>query len=504
MLSGDPRRGSALVISLMMAAILGTILASYLSMAFNQLKSSNRQHNQFQAQRLAETAMEKGLYALNHEFPVWDGGDAGKGQGRALGRNMSLDSTFSGTDGTWALDHTKDTATLTYLKDLGYGKTAYVTIVVDNFMRKASAGSLPLSAVTAETVIKNAQGNLLNRRRISADMEPRNPFQYGVTATGTMEFNYGAFKIRSFEPQTTYGDTLNYAFDDSAQVGAGKLVASYEGSLDVFGKVISGSSGSDSIGSGTKIQDSQTVDPHVNPIDFGLYHEGFYGDFPVFSPPAKVADYIYEVSPEWESLDLGTPSTAGDGYDPATGTYHYTLKNPNDDRFTIGDEQTLNIHGDTVIHVKNDFYLNYLGKMVIKPGASLMMYVGDDVQIIYGDMQNETREPSKLLIMESKTSHTNTPEWYVLNPSEFDGGFYGPNANLTLYGKEYWMSSGTVNGSAMVKNLRTYYSVDLNHDKNLFNNFLQDNRTLDDQFTFAPVNWTEENSSGYLAGDPSP
>lgn len=508
------REGSVLVISLMMAAILGTLLASYLTLAFNQLKLSNNQHFQQQAQRLTETAMEQGLYALNHEFPTFSTiipGTGGKGKGKAKGQTVT--TSMEGADGTWTLNSSTGTATLTYTRDLGSGRTAHVTIIVDNYMRKPGSEGIP-SAVTSETVIMDQSGNVISRRRITSDMEPRSLFPYGITASGQLRFESGTFKVRAYEPLTTYGDKINYHFDDSAVVGSGRLVST-GGNLDVFGRVITGDIGKDVLSKNSKIQDSLTPDPIINLIDQGLYHQGFDSNFRALTPPALTEENTFVAPLSWTTIDLGTPGTAGSGYDSSLDTYHYTIKDTGNNSFNVRDDQVVNIHGNTVIHIRDSLDVRLGGEIVIKPDASLILHIGNNLTVDWlGDVRNESGDPSRLLIVESNTEHSGSRNWTLGNQTEFYGGLYGQNVNLVLLGHQTRLSffgitlrppiNGTFYGAAMVNDLNTRRAVEFNYDKNLFRNFTTRSRVFDDQYRFAPVNWSEQTPSDFLAGKPKP
>ena len=493
----NSRRGSVLVIALMMAVILGTVLGSYLNMALSQLKLANEQKYQLEAQRQTEGGIEKGLFSLNNDFPNISG----------------TPSTYSGTFGTWTLDHSADTATLILTENLGNNRTAYTTIVVDNFLRTRDVNRDILATVTAETVIKDASNNLVERRRITADLEPRSYLPYGITANDMFYPAWRTIKVTGFEPKTDYGvmagGSYDYFYDDDIGtsndrmiVGAGRYHApSSSAGLELHGKLITEDSSNDRLSNSTKIQDDYTVNPGSTDIDYGLYYDGFTSNFPDLEPNSMVDNNRIDLPSSWTTQDLGL--TPDSGYDSSTGIYHYTLSNPGSTNdLSIGSGQTINIHGPTVLYVRDDLYIDY-GEIVVKSTGSLTLFVEDDLDVYFGSIVNESADPSKLTIISTQTSTSNTPNWWFYQDEPFHGSLYGNNVYLLMVGQE-WGLDGTYHGAAMVDDFVTYGTLEFYYDKNLSRNFIRNNQSLDHELKFTPVTWTEENSNSYLAGDPNP
>lgn len=492
------RKGSVLVIALMMAAILGTVLGSYLNMALNQLKLANEQKYKLEAQRRVEAGAEMGLYALNNEFPNITG----------------TPGTYSGVDGTWTLNYGAETATLVVTESLDGNRTAYTTVVVENFLRARDADDDILAGITAETVIKDDQGNLEHRRRITTDLEPRSYMPYGITAKEFLYPVWQTLRSTGFEPRTEggygimVGGSYDYLYDDDIGttndrmvIGAGRLYTSSSGALDLYGKLITADPDNDVISNNTKVLDDYSADPENNPLDYGLYYEGFLANFPNLEPDNQVNNNVIDMPSSWTTQNLG--QTPDSGYDASTGIYHYTLSNDGSDTdLDIGWGQKIQVFGPTVLYVPNDLSLDY-GEIVVKSGGSLTLFVEDDLEVYYGSIINETADPSKLTVVSTQTSNSNTASWTFYQDQDFHGSLYGNRVNLLMVGKE-WGLSGEYYGAAMVENLYSYGSLEFYYDKNLFRNFVRNNQSLDHELKFTPVSWTEENSDDYLAGDPSP
>lgn len=493
----ESRRGSVLVIALMMAVILGTVLGSYLNMALSQLKLANEQKYKLEAQRQAESAIEKGLFSLNNEFSNISG----------------TPSTYNGTYGTWNLDFSTDTATLVLTETLLNNRTAYTTIVVENFLRDRNADGDILANVTAETVIKDSDNNLVQRRRITADLEPRSYLPYGITTRDYFYPVWRTIRATGFVPRTPggydvkVGGSYDYLYDDDVGttddemiLGAGRYYSASSAGLELYGKLITTDFDADRLSSTTTIRDDYSLDPHSNPIDYGLYYDGFTENFPDLDPGPLVNSNVIDLPNNWGTLNLGQTPDAG--YDPETGIYHYTLSDHGSESdLTIESGQKFQIFGPTVIYAPNDMEIE--GQIVIKGGGSLTLFVEDDLDIYYGKIVNETADPSKLTIISTQTSTNNTASWYMYHDDPFHGSLYGNRVDLTMVGKE-WGLNGTFYGAAMVRNMYTYGSLEFYYDKSLSQNFVRNNQTLDHELKFTPINWTEENSDSYLAGDPNP
>ncbi len=477
----------------MMAIILSTILASYLDLALSQLKLANQEKYENTTQRLVENGMELGLFLLNYEFRDAD--------------LSSTPSTFVDEAGnTWALNWTAKTATTTITKNLGSNRTAYTTIVIDNFDRDIT--NYANTAISAETVIKDGENDLITRRRIVADMEPRSIFPYGFVFTQELEYRNDWLKIRSFRPNTPggygvkVGGDYDYTYDDNVTVGATIFDNASTAYLDLYGKAIVEDitgSGMD-LGTGTKIQDQYTLNPGSNLIDYGLFHEGFTYEFPEFEAPSLTDSNVV-------TLDFpGNQETLGDvvdsGYDATTGVYHYKIEGD----LNIYSGETLYIQNDVVLEVTDDFRIYSNAKMIVQSGASLVLYVGDDMYVYRGELDNQTADPSKLLIVDvDQPGVTESETWTIYSDTDVHAGLYaGENAYIRFYGSDYWKSSGKFYGAAIGRFGRTYGEMEMYYDEDIFENILSDVRGLDHTYSFNPVSWTETNSSSYLAGDPNP
>lgn len=468
------RRGSTLVISLLLMVTLSIVLAGYLDMAITQLKAANFNYYKESAQQQVENGLEIGVWAMNSA-----GFD---------------DSTY----GDWELDEDDNTATLVIEKSLGNNRTSWTTVVVENYLKTPGEDGLS-GGVTAETVVKDGDGNLVFRKRVTLDLEPRSFFPHGLTARDYTYSYYGTIKFRTFTPDQDYGDmdgsAYDYTYHDSGSLGA-KTLYQYQGSYDIYG-LLATLNGTDSLGTAGKLQNDETENPQQNPIDNSLYHNGFRTNFPDLEEPDDIDNYTYPTSTK---VQLGAVQDSY--YDAAEDRYSYRINGA----LNIPSGRTLEIYNDVVLVVEDQLYLR--GSIVVKEGASLTLYLGDDMRgsttatYMDGQIINESKDPSKLMVI-STNPNDNTPDFYWDMPNELHWTLYAPRADVRYYGKEYG-NNGKMYGAMVVNRLLSYGSLDVFYDRNAFANLVDDNRALDHHLTFNPVTWTEETPDDYLAGDPSP
>ncbi len=488
----DSRRGSLLVIALLMASIFGVILASYLTMTLEQLEVSTHTYYDQVAQLEAETGLEMALSLMNERAFPTDGSTS-----------ASFDLDGDGVNENWTLDPGNNEARLTVGPvNLGDGSRSWTTVKVENFqgssdyVSDANVGRGTFQTViAAESVVKNAAGEIISHRRVSVTMEPRDFMPYGMVVMDDLNFRYNYFSVQSFTPVSGSYVGENWVYGDDAILGAG-TITSVDGAayLDVYGKAITSDTTGDTLPSTSYIRGTDwiTGDPNIDPSS---YSSGFTGDFPRFDAPDKTDDNVIAFG-YWTNRTLGEVQDSG--YDATTGIYHYKVSGD----LTIGssDYQTLTIRNDVVLEVTDDLRIYSYGKIDIKPGASLTLFVGDDFGIYYGDIDNEDSDPSKVMIVHSELySH---PSWTIYSTDDIQAGIYGPKIDLTVYGKNYYNVAGQYFGSFVTENMNSYGQVEFFVDPDFFDNLITDNRAFDDQLQFGPVEWTESepDDSDFLLG----
>lgn len=468
--------------SLLIAAILGIILASYLDLALQNLKNTTLNYYQEVAKRETEAGLDIGLWLINNRRGYLDG----------------VSTSITTPDGTWEIDYSANTAKLVIDHGALEGnRQAWTTIIISNIKLQASSGIT--GSVKAETVIKDSAGDLVARKRITMGFEPRNLFPFGLTVEDELQYRYYSLDAKSYKPVVDYdtysGGSLYYDYGDNVVLSARRFDSYFNtGSLDVFGMIFSEDASGDSLGGASKVQNTDTEDFSQN-IDFGLYNQGFKSNFPDLDAPSYVDNNPYTLPGTWSVHNLG--NTVDPGYDPTTGIYHYKISGD----LEVNYGQKLQIHGPTVIEVTDDFIINWGGKVEIKKGGSLTLFVKDTLDIWGGKLENLNLDPSKLVVVGTRTS--GNASWYMYHNANFHGAMYGPRARLYFYGGNYSYSTGQYYGAGVFEDLDIIGDMDFHYDENVFSNIVEDNRAFDELFYYAPTSWTEETPSDYLGGDPS-
>lgn len=468
--------------ALLMAAILGIVLASYLDLAMQNLKAANLEHYKEVAKRETEGGLEMGLWFINNrrDFPGLDGAS----------------TSIVTPDGTWKIDYAANTAKLLVSHgEIGRGRYAWTTVIIKNIKLQAVNGIEGL--IEAETVIKDSDGNLESRQRISMEFEPRNLFPYGFAVDDELQFRYYSLDAQSFRPRYDYdtmsGGSLDYHYGDNVVLSARRFDSFSNGSLNVNGMVFTSDQNLDDIGRFSIIHDSETVDLSKN-IDAGLYNEGFSSRFPDLEAPSYVDNNVVSLSWSGNTINLG--QTIDSGYDPSTGIFHYKINGD----LGVGWGQKLRIDGPTVLEVTDDFYIDWGGEVEITNNGSLTLFVRDTFQVWGGRMENRTKDPSKMVIVGSRDSGNTS--WYMYADADFHGAMYGPRARFYYYGGNYSLSTGQYYGAGVFEDLDIIGDMDFYYDEDVFTNLVKDNRAFDELFYYAPTSWTESNPSDYLDGDP--
>lgn len=97
---------------------------------------------------------------------------------------------------------------------------------------------------------------------------------------------------------------------------------------------------------------------------------------------------------------------------------------------TVPTDKVQEIQGDCRIYVTEGIVLNNNSELVVKPGASLEIYVGTGIEAkTSANLSNETADADNLLIYGLDTC----TQIDIKNSADFYGAVYAPNADLTVY-----------------------------------------------------------------------
>jgi choice-of-anchor A domain-containing protein len=148
------------------------------------------------------------------------------------------------------------------------------------------------------------------------------------------------------------------------------------------------------------------------------------------------------------------------------------------DSINLKSYKTITIDRDVVIYVIGELILNKSAKLLIEEDASLILYVGGDLEgKNSSSFNNETENAKKFQIY----SLDSCESMRFKNSSDFYGVIYAPNAEVTMD------NSAEMYGSVVAKRFEQRNSGDFNYDASL-----RDADPDDELLRFVVTKWHEE------------
>ncbi|MEZ5275282.1 MAG: hypothetical protein R3F07_02740 [Opitutaceae bacterium] len=405
--SGDSRRGSVLLVTMILTLGLAIFLGSYVKMAMGSYQLSTRSFYSNSCLNLAEAGLEEALFALNNSD--WTGWTANSGH---------MNRTISGIN-------------------LGSGNTGQIRVRVFDYATD------PSPRIVSEGLANLNSGPAL-RKQVEITVSRKSFFANGIVAKDTVEFKGGNAYVDSFDssdPAASTGGLYDFAKrKDNGSVGS-VLVTSDAVSIsnaEIWGYVATGGS-APTVGSNGKIHGADT--PSGVDVDTNRIRTDFTASFDSVTAPGSFTAIYTNVS---GNITLGTLGSA-------TTIKATSISNNNGQVTQFAGDVTLVVSGD--IDIKGDF--------VVGATSSLTVYVAGDVDIGGNGVMNLTGLSEKLILYGTNpTSQTIK----LHGNGAAHAAIFAPNADLELKGGG---SSGVFVGAAVVKTAFINGNFEFHYDEAL-------------------------------------
>lgn len=440
--SGD--RGSILILALLLVAIVGISIATYLDMGANMLKMSHRTFFADNAGNLAEAGLEQAIWSFNQ-----------------LGAGASTSAAWGTIDsqGTaWTCNSTTDTATLVMPTfNLDQNATCVVKVYVEGY-----SGSSGTATVVAQATITPFDGSNPIVKIEMVTLKFGGKWAYGMVAQNDISWN-GHPSADSFI-STTNPSSGPYSSYPASVSRSNTTVASSGGDIDlgaqgtVYGNVLLGTG---SVSGGTITGTTTT---------------GFSYDFtpPSYPTAASVS----------QSYDLGSsvPSSLPRSSDnPASdGCYYYFVSGATISGVTIqsGDDVAIVGSGDTSVsssgsgESESEHGNSHSGSddseggsscsgITIQPSGNLSLYIDGPVSVSGNGFINNESWAGALQIFTTTTAACS-----IGGNGSIYACLFCPNAALTCNGGG---NSGMLVGSFVANSITSNGHMDFHYDEALKN-----------------------------------
>ncbi len=450
-------RGSVLIVALILCAVIGLALASYLSLASTTLKISNRALYNNGAMNLAESGLEEAIYSLNQKI---------------------ADPTYNWAADGWSTSGLNAHRKWENLALASQNATGLNRVMVYNY-----AGSGAPKIVARATVALGAGNEAPIEKWIEVTLGRTSKFANGLVAKNSIVFNGNNATVDSWnsdpdnDPSTPPVKYSPGVRNDNGSVGS--ISVSVNSVLvqnaDIWGYVSTGGDDpTDNVGNnGSVLGEDSIYDAGTwvkNTVDPARISTEFSANFDDVSAPEKTANgttISYEgigAITSGKTLPLATSTPADDGY------YYYTADqiNFNNAKLIISDKVVLKLtNTSTGINIgggSGEISIGSTGQLqVYTPGsikiAGKGVSNGTDLNSNGSISDNEMGQPIQFQIYGTKTSGTQSID--IAGNGTLSGTIYAPYGTVKING------NGSVAGSVVANNITLVGNAAFHYDESL-------------------------------------
>lgn len=385
------RRGSLLIVAMLIAALVALGLGSYLSFNLTSTRLAQRTFHRNAAFNLAEAGLEEGLWSYNR-------GLAGEVDG-------------------WTGWNSDDAAAWKKFEGFSFAAGTSGSVKVYATPKNPAEGATPRIVALANIDTSNGTGT---SQMIEVTLKRRSYFANGLTARRTLAFkgNTTTYDAWDSDPDNTPA-TPNVGYTSAtASDTSGVASASVESTdlifnnANIYGYVRTGG-GYPTVGSNGRIGPFGTlagvIDPDRVATDFSC-------SFPDVSAPEDTT-FIHTIG-----STLGTVGTA-------TKWRSTSLK-------LVGN-QTLTILGHVTLVLTDEINALTIGgsaSIIIPAGSSFTLYTPGDVKIAGNSLVNTNANPATFIFWGTNTDDENPQEVDITGNRSLNAVIYAPKADVVIRG----------------------------------------------------------------------
>ena len=377
------QRASALILTSVLAGIIGISLQGYLSFVAAQNRSVVRSLSWNLAIPILEAGLEEALAHVNNNI----------------------------TSTNWAVDGwTASGSTVTKTRNLSDG---YYSVIISNQSPPTiyATGFVPLPLSTNAYISRSAVVTTVRDGM----------FMKAMVAKGTINMNGNNIRTDSFDSgNTNYSSNGQYVASkarDNGDVATNSGLANSlnVGNANVFGRVATGPGGSISIGSNGAVGSAAWQNAGNKGIQTGWSASDMNVSFP---------DVTVPFTGGYSSPTSGTVSSVSYTYVLNSGNYQLSS-------LSLSGQNKVLVQGDAVLYVTGNLSMAGQSQIIIRTNASLKLYVGGASASIGGKgIANEAGNATKFSYWGLPT---NTSLSFSGNAG-FMGSVYAPSASFSLSG----------------------------------------------------------------------
>ncbi len=451
----DSRRGSLLVVAMLLLAGIGISLVSYLNIGQTNLRISNRAFYANAAINLAETGLEQAMWSINKAVD----GDAAAWTG-------------------WTTDGSNAWRNFT-----GFTFDANSTGNVRVYVRNHTLAIAPV--IIARATITPVQGGPIEKW-IRVTLSKRSLFANGLVAKDVLTFSGGNASVDSYDSRlgaydaSLGGGATNRYPRGSAGSGSVAVNSFTLSNSDIFGYVSIGTADYSGLDVGPNGIIAGSFSATGGTIDYSRVTTDFTTNFEDTTAPTAAGYAIGSISGA-TSLPRGGDIAAADG------KFYYDVTSIS---LSGAASRILGIVGgnDVVIRITSTtgtgVSVTGNASIQVNGGASLELYASNDVDIGGNGIAN-ANDPAAFQFWSTQTaSSAGTQSVSIHGNGQLSAVVYAPNADVTMNGGG---SSGSIYGAVVADTITVTGGSEFHYDEALSD--------MTDGNPFGIAGWTELTSA---------
>lgn len=437
------RRGSVLIVALLVAALIAMVLGSYLNLNLSSTRLARRTFYGYAALNLAEAGTEEGVWSFNHA--TTDDDDDNDAWENWTKRNGAAWKKFPAVD-------------------FGAHIAGTMKVYVDNY--NPQPGTQP-KVVAQATVAMPGETPVV--KLVEVTLRRRSYFANGLVAKNSVVFNGNNASVDSWNSDPDNNPStapVPYSAAVRTDHGSVASVSVLNSSIavnqaDIWGYVATGGA-QPQVGVAGSVRGVNT--PANVAVDPSRVSTDFNADFTLLTAPTD-GTLITSVG-----STLGTLNTAT----------RWRCSN-----ITLSGDQTLTILGQVTLILTagsgaQNISVTGNAAILIPAGSSLTLWTEGDVKVAGRGLSNSNVQPSSCLLLGTNRSPLGQAI-DVAGLGDLKGLIYAPNGDVKING------NGNVMGSIVARDITLVGNAAFHYDESLANS--------DDSAPFGIAKWRELTSA---------
>lgn len=451
-------RGTVLIVSMLLAAIIGISLVSYITLANHSLSQASRSFYSNSAMNIAEIGLERAIACFNQ----LDNGTADAAWPSATWeKDATAYNATTSPNTPWA-------RTTISVPDIGPGATATIKVYVQHY----GGSNTNTPKIVAKASISQTNAATIDKY-IEVTIRKRSLFANGLVAKDDVDWS-GHPSAASWNSDPTGTGSPIYALNTSAATGtpgaitANVTVGSLRGDIglsggEVWGYAKTGPTGTITGGSVHGLSTSAD--------DATRRTNDFNATFPTVTTPSPttlttVTSTVNASTTLPVAGDPGVTTTLNN----VTGTYYfYKFTSGNGISLTGSNTLTIAANKNVVLILNNHESTTSISTggsagIEVSAGATLNIYTNGNVSVAGNGLINSNSQPKNCFFWGTRTTDGQTFD--ISGNGQLKAVVYAPNAEVDLNGGG---SSGKMMGSVVAKKIDMNGGTEFYYDESLAN-----------------------------------